>query len=368
MLSANAIQFESAVTGPTRYTASSLIGLVRRAATAVGVSPADAERFADALVAADVQGNGTHGVSRLAIYICRIQRGLIDPGAALTVVREQGSVLVLDANNGLGQVQALKALDLLVPRAQANGIAAATVRRSQHFGTLSYYCNKMAEQNLILLAMTNCEPAMSPAGGREPYFGTNPIGVSFPTGKGFPIKVDLATSVIARGNIIAADKQGKPIPEGWALDPAGEPTTNPKEALEGTVLTMAGHKGYALAVMVEALSGVLSGSAIGSAIGSMYKNMDRPQDVGHYFCLMDISAFMPVTEFTARMDRMVDELKAGKTRPGTDEILLPGERSTRTAERSAAQGVTVAKAVVDDLNALCSELGIPADLVATRSD
>src|SRR4030095_12472629 len=128
---------------------------------------------------------------------------------------------------------------------------------------------------MILLAMTNCEPAMSPAGGCEAFFGTNPIAASFPTGKGFHVKVDLATSLVARGNIIAAQKKGQSIPQGWALDPDGNPTTDASAALLGTVLTMAGHKGYALALMVEVLSSVLSGSAIGSALGSTCKNLDR---------------------------------------------------------------------------------------------
>ena len=131
----------------------------------------------------------------------------------------------------------------------------------------------------------------------------------------------------------------------------------------GTVLTMAGHKGYALALMVEAFSGVLAGAAVGSAIGSMYKNMDRPQNVGHFFCLFDVSAFMPPAEFGSGMGRMIDEIKGSRKRPGVTEILVPGERSTRVTRDNAAHGVPVAKAVLDELNLLCTELGIPADLV-----
>jgi LDH2 family malate/lactate/ureidoglycolate dehydrogenase len=339
----------------------SLKVFVRRVAVKAGLEEIDAMRFAEVLVSADLQGNATHGISRLAIYVRRMQRGLIEPRAALTVRRQHGGVLALDANNGLGQVQALKALDLLRPLARVHGVASATICNSQHFGTLSYYCNLMAEENLILLAMTNCEPAMSPEGGCEAYFGTNPIGASFPTDKGFSVKVDLATSIVARGNIIAADKAGKPIPAGWALNAAGEPTTDPKEALNGTVLTMAGHKGYAMAVMVEAFSSVLAGAAIGSSIGSMYKQMDRPQGVGHFFCLFDISAFMPVAQFNQRMGQMVDGIKACRRRPGTDEILVPGERSTRLARQNAGKGVPVGKAVLDELIALGTEFGVTPD-------
>lgn len=332
--------------------------IVRDVACAVNVTAPDAARLADALVEADIAGTSTHGVSRLAIYVRRIQGGLIEPQAELRIDRERGAALSLDAGNGLGQVQALKALDLLAPRARAHGAATATIRRSQHFGALSYYCNKAAERDQILFATTNCEPAMSPEGGCEAFFGTNPIAVSFPTGKGFPIKVDLATSVTARGNIIAAEKQGRAIPAGWALTRNGEPTTDPVAALAGTVLSMAGHKGYALALLVEVLSGVLSGAAIGPAIGSMYKNMDRPQNVGHFLLLLDIAAFMDVGEFKERIDQTIDKIKACRKRPGVAEILVPGERSHRAAMQNTHAGIPIDRATYTELEELCREFRI----------
>jgi LDH2 family malate/lactate/ureidoglycolate dehydrogenase len=323
-----------------------------------GVSSADAEIFARALVDADVQGTSTHGVSRLNIYLKRIQLGLINPAVELKIDRNHGSVLALDAGNGLGQVQAMKALDLLIPLARQNGLASATIRNSQHFGALSYYCNRAAEQGMILLAMTNCEPAMSPTGGYAPFFGTNPIAASFPTSLGFPVKIDLATSIVARGNIIAASKKKQPIPEGWALDRNGQPTTDAGEALLGTVQTMAGHKGYALALMVEILSGVLSGAAVGSDIGSMYKNLDRKQDVGHFFCLFDISAFTDPATYFERIDSTVERLKNSARREGVDEILIPGERSSRTAARSESEGVSLGEETVAELRSWCEQFGI----------
>jgi LDH2 family malate/lactate/ureidoglycolate dehydrogenase len=173
------------------------------------------------------------------------------------------------------------------------------------------------------------------------------------------VKVDLATSLVARGNIIAAQKRGQSIPEGWALDPDGNPTTDASAALLGTVLTMGGHKGYALAVMVEALSSVLSGAAIGSSIGSMYKNLDRKQDVGHFFCLLDIDAFLDVAEFKRRMDAMIDGIKACRKRPGVEEILLPGERSSRTSAENAKNGIKLDAATLKELRELANELDVP---------
>lgn len=334
---------------------------MRRLAHAAGVPKEDAVLFADALVDADIHGVSTHGISRLNIYLRRIQAGLIVPDAELKIERQTGSIVVLDAGNGLGQVQASKALRILMPLAERNGVAAATIRNSQHFGALSYYCNLAAAQGFILLAMTNCEPAMAPEGGYQAFFGTNPIAASFPTGKGFPVKIDLATSTIARGNIIAAQKKKAPIPLGWALDKEGEPTTDAQEALLGTVLTMAGHKGYALALMVELFSGLLSGSAIGDEVGSMYKNMDRKQDVGHFFCLFHIDAFLDRAEFIRRIDATIDRIKAGKKRPGVEEILVPGERSARKSLLHSIHGISIPPETLIEIQQWCSQLNVPFD-------
>ena len=322
------------------------------------MSAEDAQIFADALVDADLHGVSTHGLSRLNIYLRRIELGLIDPRAELQVDQQKGAILALDAGNGVGQVQAVKALELMIPIAEKNGIAAATIRNSQHFGALSYYCNRAAERGCVLLAMTNCEPSMSPAGGADAFFGTNPIAASFPTGKGFPIKIDLSTSAIARGNIIAAAKKNEAIPLGWALDADGQPTADPQKALVGTVLTMAGHKGYALALLVELLSGALSGAAVGPEIGSMYKNLDRKQNVGHFFCLLHIDAFMDYAEFIRRVDETIDRLKAGRKMAGIEEILVPGERSYKKASENARIGIPIGPETWKELEDWCTKLGI----------
>jgi LDH2 family malate/lactate/ureidoglycolate dehydrogenase len=344
-----------------RFRPEYLRNITAQLAEHAGVSSGDAAIFARALVDADVQGTTTHGISRLNIYLERIERGLIDARAEIAIDQQSAGVLAIDARNGLGQVQAMKTLELLIPRAKNTGVAAATIRNSQHFGALSYYCNHAAEQKMILLAMTNCEPAMSPTGGYEPFFGTNPIAASFPTGTGAPVKIDLATSIVARGNIIAANKRNAAIPEGWALNSAGQSTTDPAEALRGTVQTMAGHKGYALALMVEAFTGVLSGAAVGPEIGSMYKDLDRKQDIGHFFCLFDIAAFLPAEQFTLRIRDMIGRLKTNKRRPGVDEILIPGERSKRSAEKNLNEGVAVCDETLAEIQKWCDDFGVAFD-------
>ncbi len=215
---------------------------------------------------------------------------------------------------------------------------------------------------MILLATTNCEPAMSPEGACEAFFGTNPLAAAFPTGKGFPLRIDMATSIVARGNIIAAQKAGKPIPEGWALDVEGRPTTDAAAALAGTVLAMAGHKGSALAMMVEVFSGVLAGAAVGSEVGSMYKHLDRPQNVGHFFCLMDVAAFMDVAAMKRRLDAMIGRIKACRLRPGVQEILVPGEPEYRKSQYNRHHGIAIGAETVEELKTLAGEYGIPYSL------
>lgn len=341
-----------------RYDPVTVKQLVINISTTSGFSNPDAVSFADALIEADLYGTSTHGLSRLNIYMRRVQKGLINPNAELIVERQFGSTLVLDADNGLGQVQAMKALDLLIPLCKSKGIAACTIRNSQHFGALSYYCNKAAEDDMILLATTNSEPSLAPEGASEAYFGTNPLACSFPTGKGYPVKIDLATSLVARGNIITAQKKGKSIPDNWALTQEGKPTTDPAAALKGAMLPMAAHKGYALALMVEIFSGVLSGSAIGRSVGSMYTQMDKKQNVGHFFILMDISAFMDISVFKQRLDNTMDEIKSSKIRPGADEILIPGERSFIKAQQNHEQGIYIDKSTICELKHLCNKLEI----------
>ena len=347
------------MTSVTRHDPGIVIRFVVEVAEKAGVARDDALLFANALVDADIQGTSTHGVSRLGIYLHRIQKGLIDPRAELVIEQRRPAVLTVDACAGLGQAQAMKVLERLHTAAVELGVASATIRNSQHFGTLGYYCNRAAARGMILLATTNAEPAMAPHGGSEPLFGTNPVAASFPTGKGYPLKVDLATSVVARGNIIAAARKGETIPPDWALDAGGEATTDPEAALLGAVLTLAGHKGYALALLVEAFSGVLSGAGIGRGVGSMYRDMDRRQDVGHFFCLLDISAFMDLDVWNERIDGLIDTIKASRRRPGFSEILIPGEPEYRAAERNRRLGIPIDQATLAELKTLAEKYGVP---------
>ena len=291
----------------------------------LGMTREDAEVAADSLVRANLEGIESHGVSRLAIYARRIKEGRISAKPDIRVERT-GSVLRVDGGNALGQVASYHALLAAIPVAKETGIAGVAVRNSNHFGTAAYYCQMACREGIALIVMSNSPPGIAPWGGRSAYFGTNPIAFGFPTKRKPPVIVDMSSSVVARGRIILAAKQGLPIPEGWAIDEEGVATTDAEAALKGAVLPLGGAKGYALALAVEIMSGVLSGAAFGPHVNNLYKEGDPPANVGHSFVLLDIDHWMQVDKYYERMEQFLREIKGSPRAKGIEEIYYPGER------------------------------------------
>lgn len=327
-----------------------------------GLSKDEAEIFVNNLIEANLTGVDTHGLTRLSIYLKRIKLGLINPHPLMTFEQKFPIAAVLNADNGLGQIAGEKAINKAIEMAKTFGLGSVAVKNSQHFGALGYYCRKAAEAESICLAFTNAEPALPAWGSFEAFFGTNPIAMGVPVKDDIPIIIDLSTSIVARGKIISAAKQKMPIPEGWALDPEGNPTTDADKALAGSVLTMAGPKGYALAMMVDILSGVLSGSGYGKNVRSMYKDLKNPAQVGHFFLCINIEAFMPKEEFYERIRAMKNEIKHSQMRQGVDEIRMPGEKKEKTKTEKLKAGIQLGNDVLDELKTLADENKIAWDL------
>lgn len=328
-----------------------------------GLSVSDAEIFVDNLIDANLSGVDTHGVTRLSIYLKRIKLGLINPHPVMTFEEKFPVASVLNADNGLGQIAGNKAVWKAIQLAEAYGLGAVAVRNSQHFGALGYYCNIAAQNEVICLAFTNAEPALPPWGSYEAYFGTNPIAMGIPMKGDVPIIIDLSTSIVARGKIISAAKQKMPIPEGWALDPEGNSTTDAEKALAGSVLTMAGPKGYALAMMVDVLSGVLSGGGYGRKVHSMYKDLKNTADVGHFFLCINIEAFMPKETFYERMNTMRKEIKNSAKREGINEIRIPGEKKAELRSERLKNGILLDSNVLEELKTLAEENKVEWNLI-----
>lgn len=339
------------------YSSTQLYEFCKRVFMANGFSDQDAHVAADSLVRAELEGAGSHGISRLPIYVRRIREGRI---AAKPDYRETrtGSVIRVDGGNGLGQVVAARALQQAFPLAEELGMVGIFIRGSNHFGTAAYFCQMACERQMALIAMTNSPPGIPPWGGKQAFLGTNPIAFGFPTREEPPIIVDMSSSVVARGKIILANKEGRPIPPGWAIDQDGEETTDAGAALQGAVLPLGGPKGYALAMAVEMMSAILSQAAFGPHVNNLYKDGDPPANVGHCFILMDIAKWLPMDQYYAWTEQFIQEIKQVPLAKGSGEIVYPGERRYRTYLQHLAQGVRLSEEVVGELSQIGNDCGI----------
>src|SRR5690348_6743712 len=263
---------------------------------ACGVPGPDAALLADSLVQADLWGHQSHGVLRLDWYRKRILAGSMSACTQPELVSDAGSIAVIDGRDGVGQVLAKRAMEEAVARAGRHGIGAVAMRNSNHFGTAMYWTRIAARAGCIGFLSTNASPSMAPWGGRSKVLGNNPWSIAAPAGKRAPMILDLANTAVARGKVYLARQRGEPIPEGWALDADGRPTTDAQAAIDGIILPMAGHKGYAITVMMDVLSGVLTGSGFASGVHGPYQAEHRSR-CGHLALALCVDAFQPLAEF-----------------------------------------------------------------------
>ena len=341
-----------------RYGAAELERFCEGVLVSLGMEPADAGVAADSLVRANLEGTDSHGVSRLPIYARRIREGRISARPEVLVERS-GAVVRVDGGNGLGQVVSVRALEAAMPVARELGLTGVAVRRSNHFGTAAYYCQMACREGMGLIATTNSPPGIAPWGGREAYLGTNPIAFGFPTREGPPLISDMSSSVVARGRVILAAARGEEIPEGWATDAEGVPTTDAAAALKGAMLPLGGPKGYALAMAVEVLSGVLTGSGFGPGVNNLYREGDPPADVGHSFVLLNIEHWLPVEVYHERMEWFLAEVGSSPRAKGFEEVLYPGERRNRTRQTNEERGISLPEEVRGELARLGEQCGVP---------
>ncbi|MBC5810044.1 MAG: Ldh family oxidoreductase [Candidatus Eremiobacteraeota bacterium] len=343
----------------TRIPRAALLDFVSAVYVRAGMPEDDARLAADTLVQADLWGHQSHGVMRLPWYLARIEAGVCAAVAQPEIAIDAGAVAVLDGNEGMGQVVAARAMDEAIRRATSFGIGAVSVRNSNHFGTAMYFTLMAARAGCIGFLSTNASPAMAPWGGREKSVGTNPWSWAAPAGSHAPLVLDIANTAVARGKIYLAKQNDAMIPRGWALDATGAPTTDPSEALAGVVLPMAQHKGYAIAAVMDVLSGVLSGSAFGAAVHGPYQAEHR-SGAGHLAIVLNIAAFQPLAEFNGRMERYIAELKSAAPAQDFDEIFYPGEIEARNDARNRAEGIQYPLKTLAELQRVAQRLGIDA--------
>lgn len=337
------------MTLPTKYNWEKLQSFCSEVFVKAGVSKGKADIVAESLIQADLRGVDSHGVVRTAIYLKRIEKNMINPFAEITIESEDDAIVLVNGNNNFGAVVGSRALEIALHKAKERGAAIVGVKGSNHFGTGAFYALKAIEKDMILLVMSNASQTMPPTGGVRPFIGTNPLAVGVPSGKELPFILDMATSVVARGKIIVAAQKGQEIPEGWAIDKHGNPTTDAEAALEGSVLPVGGPKGYAISMFIDILSGVLTGAGFGKYVNNMYENWDEPQNVGHFFVAIDINRFMPIETFKERMDLYIRGIKAEPKANGVAEILIPGELEHRRVMERKTNGIELPLKVAEEL-------------------
>jgi len=320
--------------------------LARRALAAAGAAPAMADATARALVAAEAQGLGSHGLSRVPQYATHLRNGRANGAAVPAIARERGGAVLVDAGEGLAFPACALAVEEAIGRARVHGVAFAAVTNSHHFGVAADHLRPVAAAGLVGLALGNSPAAMPVAGGTRAVLGTNPVAAIFPRRDAPPLIVDLSLSEVARGKVMVAARDDRPIPLGWALDASGAPTTDPKAALAGSMLAMGGAKGATLALVVELLVTALTGAALAFEASSFFVDEGNRPRLGQAFLVIDPDALAGRSTYLARVETLV---AAMLEQPG---VRLPGQRRDALAAAAARDGLEIPPALHAQLAAL----------------
>ncbi|WP_186046176.1 Ldh family oxidoreductase [Burkholderia gladioli] len=321
-----------------------LTDLTIEALCALGLARDDAAEAATILVLADLFGLRTHGTSRIESYGARLRIGGIKARPEIRAEQVGPALHRLDGDNGVGPLVGYRALQLGMKAAREQGIACVLVRGSNHFGPVSPYSYLAAEQGFASIIGSNATTTIAPWGGTDARLGNSPVGFGVPNPGGRPFMLDMAISVAARAKIRNALKRGESIPGDWATDAQGRPTTDPKAALDGFLLPIGGHKGYGLALVVDLLAGLLSGAAYLTHVKSWEDEPDQPQDLGHFFILIDTRMLGSGDWLAQRMGDYAAILHGSAAADSAAPVVVPGEIELARLERQMRDGIDIGEA------------------------
>ena len=330
----------------SRIALEQLQSLADAALRRAGASAEQARATAAALVLADATGLPSHGVSRVPMYVGHLRNDRVDGKAVPKLESTLAAAARVDAGSGFAFLACEVAIADAIERARAVGVGAVAVTNSHHFGAAALPLEPLARAGFVGIAMGNSPAAMPGWGGRRPLFGTNPIAAVFPRSVGGSVVIDLSLSEVARGKIMVAAKQGKPIPLGWALDAAGQPTTDARAALSGSMLPAGGVKGAMLALMVELLVCSLAGANFGSEADSFFEDAGNRPRIGQFFLVLNPAGFAGAGTYGDRVEALIGALLADE---GTR---LPGARRQASLEKCRADGVEIPDALLKEIRAL----------------
>jgi ureidoglycolate dehydrogenase (NAD+) len=316
---------------------------------AEGVADEEAQTISRVLVWCDAIGRSTHGVIRIPVYLKRFKLGLIKSPCQPKIIQKTATIATIDGNDGFGHYLGSMAMTKAIELAEKSGIGMVGVSHSNHFGANAYYVQMAAAKSQIGLAFTNGFPRTAPHGGTTAVLGTNPIGFSAPMRNGESVLVDFSTSSVSGAAIRQAIVEDRQIPDGVLL---GE-NLQAQGADEDAILPFGGAKGFCLGLMVEILSG-----AISHQVGSIYKNFDRPSDVGHLFMSIDIAKVIDLESYYHKMDLLIAYIKSARKQLGVEEILIPGETRWRNYQRQLQEGIELAPSTISSLVSIAQDLQI----------
>jgi LDH2 family malate/lactate/ureidoglycolate dehydrogenase len=341
-----------------------LEGIVAAVFARCGMSGEDAGLLAASLVAADRRGILSHGVLRVPDYVKKLTVDGVDPRGRPEIVSDRGAAIVVDGHNAMGQVAGTFAMRRAIDRAREIGLGFAAVRGSNHCGAMDWYTLMAAAENMVGIAGTNAIPTMAPWGGAEKIVGINPLSIALPAARGTPFVLDFAFGATAHGKMRVYAQKGTPIPEGWAFDSEGHPTTDAAAALAGLIQPIGRHKGVGLGMAVGMLSSLLSGAAYGTDSGTMETGAVVGVD-GHFFLAINIAFFEDVDRFKERVDTVVAQVHGSRRREGVDRLYVPGEIESEL-EDASRDGINLPGATLDDIVREAGRLGVDAGALAAH--
>ncbi len=336
----------------------------------MGCPEADAKLATDVLLKSDLRGIDSHGVARLVGYVRLWEKKRINAKPNVRVVHETATTATVDGDAGLGLVVAPFAMQVAIEKAKVYGSGWVAVKNSNHFGIAGYHSLLATAQDMIGISMTNASPLVAPTYANERLLGTNPMCYAFPAGKYPPVVVDMATSAAANGKLEIAERAHKEIPEGWAQDKDGQPSSDPAQLKAGGSLLPLGsdkdhgsHKGYGLGATVDILSAVLSGANYGPWVPPFVAFLEPPADpvgegIGHFFGALRVDGFRPADDFKAHLDNWIETFRNAKRIDPAQPVIIPGEPETAFEQERLITGIPLIQAVVDDLNNLADKLGV----------
>lgn len=340
-----------------------LHAFTRAAFEAVGMSSTDAEIAADVLARTDAWGVSTHGTNNLHHYLRLLKAGGLDPHARPEIVKDGPAWAIVDGQNALGIITGVHAMRTAITKARTAGVAYVGVRNGGHFGAAGYYSWLAAKEGLIGLSMANDVPSVAAPGSRGAITGSNPLSYSLPSGRHPPVTLDMSIATVAGGKVYAARNRGEPIPDNWLIDSEGKPTTDPSGyPQKGALQPAAGHKGYGLGLLIETLSGVLSGAAVTTKVGSwIWGDPAMPTNHGAAFLAIDVQAIMSLSEYSHRMETMIDEIHSAPRADGVKRLFVPGEMEWERHDQAMSQSLSLPSNVIASLRKAAEMSGLDLD-------